>query len=237
MPTLKDILAGRVPWWWRLVWAVVLLLGVGVATYLGKKFEWDRWSEDQFLRAFEQAAFYRTDVIIRWHGPLDVRVNGDNRDILRYEIQRELDKIASFIGVTVRTDAVTASEGGNFLIEIVLGSLRPEEPDRCTTQLRVRDGHIQEARLLLRPSQVGLRPCLLRELMHAFGFQGLVDPRPSVLANPAGRRRGPPKDQLTVNDELLLRALYDRRLEIGEPRPSALTKLQGEILPSLIAPR
>lgn len=237
MPTLKDILGGRVPWWWRLVWVVVLSLGVGVATYLSKKFEWDRWSAEQLLRAFEQAAFYRTDVVTRWHTPLDIRVSGDNRDILRYEILRELDKIAGFTGVTVRSDAVTATEGGNFSIEIVLGSLRPEEPDRCTTQLRIRDGHIQEARLLLRPSQVGLRPCLLREIMHGVGFLGLVTSRDSVLSDRSGRRPGSPKEQLTINDELLLRALYDRRLEIGEPRASALTKLQDEILPSLIAPR
>lgn len=59
--------------------------------------------------------------------------------------------------------------------------------------------------------------CLLHELMHAIGFRG----HPFALF-PSGLSNEPRYRTLTINDRILIRTLYDPRLEHGMPREPAM---------------
>ncbi len=58
-------------------------------------------------------------------------------------------------------------------------------------------------------AETDLRPCMLEEFIHGFGLGHVVGYRPSILAETGEPQR------LSINDMILVRTLYDKRLTAG----------------------
>lgn len=189
----------------------------------------------------------------RWHGPLRYRMHGDGiRPEDRAEVADLMDRIARLTGL----DIAEAGEDANFLILITTR----EERDRVTAALErttprfaetftfwrhrpelicIADNlYLRENPYLIGAAMVvigaetqGLlrRACLHEEIVQALGLANdHPDVRPSIF-NDDGEFA-----LLTRHDELLLRMLYDDRLEPGMRTAEAMPvvrRLARELLP------
>ena len=100
----------------------------------------------------------------------------------------------------------------------------------CTGASRSVDGRIVEAIILI--STDGGREttdsCTLEELVHALGF-----PNHSDLIRPSILNEDDKLTELSINDRILIRTLYDERLEPGMARDEALARAR-EIIGDLV---
>ena len=104
---------------------------------------------------------------------------------------------------------------------------------RCTSyagwgkKFRINKGHA----FVLQGLEKGLlRHCLLKSIIRAFGLFADSDvAQPSIFSKSA-----PPLDHLTLNDKIILRTLYDKRIKPGMAKDEAM-KIAAEIIPELVA--
>ena len=79
------------------------------------------------------------------------------------------------------------------------------------------------------PSEAEKRHCLVKMMARAFGLfadSGVVQPS---IFSPDGAKL----DHLPINDKIVLRTLYDPRIERGMKREEAM-EIVGEIIPELV---
>ena len=153
--------------------------------------------------------------LIRWGQPVRVAVTGNVSEASLEEISALLEKfevltrVRFLISPPWRANLTIIMSRENFDRSAPLIS-RPENVQCVTTTAGGKPGSIAGARILI-PDDLdaaATTKCMAHELMHALGFQG----HPSLLF-PSALSNEPSYKTLSINDHILIRALYDNRLD------------------------
>ena len=188
-----------------------------------------RWPSPQTLaRQFERIAFssefggeYRAGRLIRWQGPIRVRLVGHYPDRFRVEVARQLAELRQLSGLAI--DIVEASgEAAPAPMTIEFSTSRggttfdPEAP--CRTLIWETGHVIRKVQIYIAPYPDEVRRhCIAEEMTQALG---LADDskilRDSIFNDASARQRIAPWDALMV------RILYDVRLKPGMHKREAM---------------
>ena len=169
--------------------------------------------------------------LVRWTVPsLTYAIVGPAPPDARRRIAERLARLQQLTGIAA------ISSGGaeaQLVFEFVRGSRVPvrDELAACSTRITFDAGGIRQAQIYIatEPART-FAACLDHELLHAFGFPHHSSVLPSVM--------GPIRwsDTLSEADETVLRALYDRRLDVGLTKEQAAPAL-AQILAQSAAER
>jgi hypothetical protein len=188
-----------------------------------------RWPAPELLaRQFERIAFSsefggesRKGRLIRWEGPIRVRIAGHFPDRFRIEVARQLAELRQLSGLAIdiseaggeaqpaaMTIEFSASRGGT--------TFDPEAP--CRTLIWETGHVIRRVQIYITPWPDEVRRhCIAEELTQALGLADdsrLI--RDSIFNDASARQRIAPWDALMV------RILYDPRLRPGMPKAEAM---------------
>ena len=140
------------------------------------------WPAPEVLaRQFERIAFssefggeYRAGRLIRWQGPLRVRINGHYPDRFRAEVERQLNELRQLSGLDIEIVGST-SEGASPPMTIEFSSSRggtsfdPEAP--CRTLIWETGYVIRRVQIYIAPYPDEVRRhCIAEELTQALGL-------------------------------------------------------------------
>jgi hypothetical protein len=187
------------------------------------------WPAPEALaRQFERIAFssefggeYRAGRLIRWDGPITVRITGHAPDRFRAEVERQLAELRQLSGLAIDF-APAGAEGVAPTMTIEFSTSRggtnfdPNAP--CRTLIWETGFVIRRVQIYITPYPDELRRhCIAEELTQSLG---LADDSPllrdSIFNDASSRQRIAPWDALMV------RILYDPRLEAGAHRAEAM---------------
>lgn len=196
-------------------------------------------SADVLARQFERIAFssefggqYRAGRLIRWEGPITVRITGHAPDRFRTEVERQLAELRQLSGLAIDF-AAGAAEGAAPAMSIEFSASRggtnfdPNAP--CRTLIWETEFVIRRVQVYITPYPDELRRhCIAEELTQSLGLaddSALV--RDSIFNDASSRQRIAPWDALMV------RILYDPRLKAGMHRTEALPQIRRIIAEQL----
>jgi hypothetical protein len=153
--------------------------------------------------------------LIRWGQPVRVAMTGNVEKASLQEVSALLDEFEVLTSVRF---LISPPERANLIIIIsredfdrsALLISHPDNVQCVTTTAGGGLGSITGAQILIPDDldAVTTTKCLAHELMHALGFQG----HPSLLF-PSALSNEPSYATLSINDRILIRALYDNRLD------------------------
>jgi hypothetical protein len=189
---------------------------------------------DALMRNFESMAFgdagerSKWTAVQRWKQPVQVVLIGEKADQFRDDVRSILAAFEALTGVTFSLAdgdgganlKVYFSERDWYRTQVARSFPRPDQVV-CFTNTSVDANGVIGAANTVIPEDLSaraVRTCLAHELMHAIGFQG----HPSRSFDSA-LRNGIGIDRLTINDQLLIRTLYDERLRFDMAPDEALT--------------
>ena len=196
-------------------------------------------SPDMLARQFDRIAFtsefggqYRAGKLIRWEGPVTVRITGHAPDRFRTEVERQMAELRQLSGLAIDF-APEAAEGNAPSMVIEFSTSRggtkfdPNAP--CRTLIWETEFVIRRVQIYITPYPDQLRRhCIAEELTQALGLaddSSLV--RDSIFNDASSRQRIAPWDALMV------RILYDPRLKAGMPRAEAMPHVRRIIADQL----
>ncbi|MEN8195347.1 MAG: DUF2927 domain-containing protein [Pseudomonadota bacterium] len=194
-------------------------------------------SFDVLMRQFEAIAFrsefggaHRRGRLIKWTGPITVRLSGANAERYQSEVSAQINQLARLSGLSIRLVAESGLlQDANMVIHFVS---RPDGFDReaaCTTTVYDRDFTITRVEITITAHIPDLRRhCIAEETTQGLGLSNdsaLV--KTSIFNDWSGQQ------SLTPWDALMVRVLYDPRLRAGMAQAAA-TPLIGEIMGSLL---
>lgn len=215
----------------------LLLLGAAPPAAAEAKQGWP--TPESLARQFERIAFtseyggqYRAGRLIRWQGPIRVRITGHFPDRFRIEVERQLAELRQLSGLAIdiaqnegeaqpapMTIEFSTSRGGT--------AFEPEAP--CRTLIWETGYVIRRAQIYITPYPDGLRRhCIAEELTQALGLaddSNIV--RDSIFNDASSRARIAPWDALMV------RVLYDPRLRPGMHKTEAMPIVRSIIAENL----
>lgn len=187
------------------------------------------WPAREVLaRQFERIAFTsefggenRAGRLIRWSGPIRVRLSGHMPDRFRAEVERQLGELRELSGLAIAI-AGEGSEGLPASMTVEFSNSRggtafdPDAP--CRTLIWETDHVIHRVQIYIAPYPDRVRRhCIAEELTQALG---LADDSPlirdSIYHDDSARQRIAPWDALMV------RILYDPRLRPGMLKAEAI---------------
>ncbi|MBT4709982.1 MAG: DUF2927 domain-containing protein [Alphaproteobacteria bacterium] len=163
--------------------------------------------------------------LIRWGQPVRVAVTGNVAEASLQEVSALLEEFEALTSVRFlfsppeRANLTIILSRDDFERSALLIS-RPDNVQCVTTTAGGGRGIIAGARILIPDDldEATTSKCLAHELMHALGFQG----HPSMLF-PSALSNDPSYKNLSINDRILIRALYDNRLEWHMSRAEIVT--------------
>ncbi len=188
-----------------------------------------RWPAPEILaRQFERIAFssefggeYRSGRLIRWQGPIRVRIAGHFPDRFRVEVERQLAELRRNSGLAIDiAEATGEAQPPQMTLEFSTSrggtSFDPEAP--CRTLIWETGYVIRRVQIYIAPYPDDVRRhCIAEELTQALG---LADDsrivRDSIFNDASARNRIAPWDALMV------RILYDSRLRAGMHKTEAM---------------
>lgn len=187
------------------------------------------WPSPEVLaRQFERIAFssefggqYRAGRMIRWDGPITVRITGHAPDRFRVEVERQLAELRQLSGLAIDF-APDGAEGAAPSMTIEFSQSRggtnfdPNAP--CRTLIWESGFVIRRVQVYITPYPDELRRhCIAEELTQSLG---LADDSPvlrdSIFNDASSRQR------LAPWDGLMVRILYDPRLKPGIHKVEAM---------------
>jgi hypothetical protein len=180
------------------------------------------------VRQFERVAFssefggqYRKGRLIRWQGPIRVRLLGPDAEGFRPEIERQLAELRQLSGLEIAfgesgSDALPAGMTIEFSTSRGGTTFDPDAP--CRTLIWESGFVIKRVQIFITPHPDELRRhCIVEELTQALG---LADDsraiRDSIFNDASSRQR------LAPWDALMVRILYDARLQPGMHKREAM---------------
>ncbi len=185
-------------------------------------------SQDMLARQFERIAFTseyggqnRAGRLIRWSGPVRVRLTGHMPDRFRVEVERQLAELRALSGLAIEI-AQEGAEGLPPPMTIEFSNSRGGttfEPDAPCRTLIWEDRYvISKVQIYIAPyPDYVRRHCIAEEVTQALG---LADDSPlirdSIYHDASARQRIAPWDALMV------RVLYDPRLKPGMTKAEAM---------------
>ena len=197
------------------------------------------WPSPNLLaRQFDRIAFssefggqYRAGRLIRWDGPITVRITGHAPDRFRVEVERQLAELRQLSGLSIEFAAEGGETTPNMIVEFSQSrgatTFDPNAP--CRTLIWESGFLIRKVQIYITPYPDELRRhCIVEELTQSLG---LADDSPLVrdsIFNDASSRQ-----RLAPWDALMVRILYDPRLKPGMHRTEAMPlvrKIIGENL-------
>lgn len=196
---------------------------------------------DDVVFGAEYDATPRAQVIAKWHGPLRVSVKGQPKKHQLTYLRKHLRTIIDLTGLemapvdeeTARENVTIAFVPANQMSKVRIATVDPElirtlaGPRSCYfLSFREQPDRISRSVVVVNKERTSraINHCLLEEVLQSLGLpndSNLI--RPSVfsdLDSPA---------KLSRSDEILVRALYDPRLEPGTPREQALEVVRAII--------
>ena len=206
--------------------AAALAAGCAVDAVAENRVVWP--SHATLARQFDRIAFssefggqYRKGRLIRWQGPIRVRLVGANTERFRPEVEQQLAELRQLSGLEITigdggSDALPAGMTIEFSNSRGGTSFDPEAP--CRTLIWESGFVIKRVQIFIAPHPDELRRhCIVEELTQALG---LADDsrviRDSIFNDASARRR------LAPWDALMVRILYDPRLEPGMHKRDAM---------------
>jgi hypothetical protein len=187
------------------------------------------WPPPEVLaRQFERVAFssefggeYRAGRLIRWQGPIRVRLAGHFPDRFRVEVERQLAELRQLSGLAIDiAEATSEAAPAQMTLEFSNSrggtSFDPEAP--CRTLIWETGYVVRRVQIYITPYPDEVRRhCIAEELTQALGLADdsrLV--RDSIFNDASARQRIAPWDALMV------RVLYDARLRPGMHKTEAM---------------
>ena len=185
-------------------------------------------SAEVLARQFERIAFTsefggqsRAGKLIRWVGPIRVRLTGHMPDRFRAEVERQLAELRELSGLSIEI-AREGAEGLPPPMTVEFSTSRggttfdPQAP--CRTLIWETSHVIQRVQIYITPYPDELRRhCIAEELTQALGLaDDSTVVRDSIFHDASARQRIAPWDALMV------RVLYDARLRAGMPKAEAM---------------
>lgn len=185
-------------------------------------------AQGALARQFERIAFssefggqYRAGRLIRWQGPIRIRLAGQEPERFRAEIERQVAELGQLSGLEI-TIGDGAADGPPAGMTIEFSTSRggtafdPDAP--CRTLIWESGFVIRRVQIYIAPHPDELRRhCIAEELTQALG---LADDsrviRDSIFNDASSRQRIAPWDALMV------RILYDPRLRPGMHKSEAM---------------
>jgi hypothetical protein len=204
----------------------VLLLGAAAPAGAQAKVRWP--APEILARQFERIAFSsefggedRAGRLIRWQGPIRVRIAGHFPDRFRLEVERQLSELRQNSGLAIAiAEATGEAQPAQMTIEFSTSrggtTFDPEAP--CRTLIWETGHVIRRVQIYISPYPDEVRRhCIAEELTQALG---LADDsrimRDSIFNDSSARHRIAPWDALMV------RILYDSRLRPGMHKTEAM---------------
>lgn len=204
----------------------LLLLAEGGQTQAQSRAAWP--APELLARQFERIAFssefggeYRAGRLIRWQGPIRVRLAGHYPDRFKIEVERQLAELRQLSGLAIEF-AEASGEAAPAQMTVEFSNSRggttfdPEAP--CRTLIWETGYVIRRVQIYIAPYPDEVRRhCIAEELTQALGLADdsrLV--RDSIFNDASSRQRIAPWDALMV------RILYDARLRSGMHKTEAM---------------
>jgi hypothetical protein len=195
------------------------------------------WPRPELLaRQFDRIAFssehgghYRAGRLIRWQGPVRVRLAGATSPQIRDEVERQLAQLRHHSGLVIEIVADAAPEAApGIRVEFSFSrggtTFEPEAP--CRTLIWEQNFVIERALVYISPTPDPIRRhCIAEELTQALG---LADDSPLVADSIFND--GSSRQQIAPWDALMVRILYDPRLRAGMHRNEAMPNVRRIIL-------
>lgn len=198
----------------------------------------DMPSVDILVRQFENIAFsaeylgeHRRGRIVKWTGPIRIRILGGYAERFRPEVQAHIDRLIALSGLSIQIVGGTAAARAN--LDLHFTSVRHYwtfEPDApCRTIFFDHSFAIQRVEVFISPDDVDLRRhCIIEELTQALGLSDDSTLIPDSIFSDESQRYS-----LAPWDEIMVRVLYDPRLRPGMTKEEAMpivTQIFWELL-------
>jgi hypothetical protein len=199
-------------------------------------------SAETLARQFEAVAFssefggaHRGGRLIRWQGPIVVRISGRNSAAYRPEVEVQLAELRRLSGLAIELpEFPTTERPANFEIEFSRSrggtTFDPGAP--CRTLIYDRNFVIQRVTVFITPEPNPLRRhCIAEELTQALGLANDSPVITDSIFNDNSRRQ-----RIAPWDAMMVRILYDSRLSPGMAKPQALPLVRAFIAQELARP-
>lgn len=204
---------------------------------------------DRLLANFEQVVFRdeydetrNLDRIRKWTGPVRIAIFGEQAERYRSVLEAHAGALRRLTGLEL-TVLAAADGSENFRVHFVPWddmeeiakpySPHPEwlatiiEESSCLFVSTHNDAYVITRAIVLVSTDERVednKACLLEEMTQALGL-----PNDSELIRPSIFNQWDFLQRLPLNDQILVRTLYDRRMRQGMPRDAALTAARGII--------
>jgi len=195
-------------------------------------------SVDVLVRQFDNIAFsseyhgeHRRGRLIKWTGPIRIRILGTYAERFRPEVQAQVDRLVALSGLSIQiVDGAAAQRANldlNFSPRGHYWSFEPEAP--CRTIFFDRSYAIQRVEVFISPDDLDVRRhCVVEELTQALGLSDDSTLIPDSIFSDESQRYS-----LAPWDEIMVRVLYHPRLRPGMTRAEAMpivTQILWEML-------
>ena len=205
---------------------LIALTSVGADAAAESRAAWP--SAKTLARQFERIAFtsefggqYRAGRLIRWEGPVRIRLAGHEPERFRAEVERQIEELRQLSGLEITIgDGLADGPPAGMTVEFSTSrggtTFDPDAP--CRTLIWESGFIVKRVQIFITPEPDLLRRhCIAEELTQALG---LADDsrviRDSIFNDASSRQRIAPWDALMV------RILYDPRLKPGMHKSEAM---------------
>ncbi len=200
-----------------------------------------------FRREYGENEFINIERFHKWDVPIRVRLNGDEPKRFQTHVKGTLRTLSRLSGVSIRMKNEDDKEQANMdfyitypeqALSIVMseGWIENESTwlieSNCFFALNLEVGTTPHALIGIKMPQSDsmIKHCIIKEITQGLGLIADTDIlQPSIMSDDI-----PLIDRLPMNDKIMVRTLYDKRLKSGMTRDEAMPIVR-KIIPELVA--